>query len=242
MSELNTIRFGDSTIEFQVRRSDRRKKTIQITVDGGGVQVSAPIVTPNRDLQAIVRKRAPWILGHSSEGMLNASPKQFVSGETLPYLGRNVRLLVESGRVGSPDVRFDHWRFRIVVPDDWGRRERYTSIRRSVVAWYRDRAKERLSSLVDRWWPLLGVGQKSIVLIRDQRQRWGSCAPDGKLRFNWRAAMLKPSLVEYIVVHELAHLTLRHHSKEFWVLLSDVMPDVQQRRKALSEAGRWLPL
>ena len=54
------------------------------------------------------------------------------------------------------------------------------------------------------------------VLIRDQRWRWGSCAPDGTLRFNWRAVMLKPALIEYLVVHELAHLTHRNHSKDFW--------------------------
>ena len=242
MSEQSRVRFGNTTIEYEVRRSERRKKTIQITVDGGGVHVAAPTSTPESELRAIVRKRAPWILSHASEEILEAAPKRFVSGETLPYLGRNVRLVVESADVRSPEVRFDHWRFRVTVPMTLGEDERYEPIRRAVVRWYRNRAAERLSDVVERWWPRLARGEMSPILVRDQRQRWGSCAPDGTLCFNWRAMMLKPALIEYVVVHELAHLSHRNHSTEFWGLLSKTMPDAQQRRKNLKEAGRVLPL
>ena len=238
----NSVRYGNTTIEYEVRRSARRRKTVQITVDGGGVQVAAPMTTPDSELRAIVRKRAPWILGHASTAVLEAAPKRFVSGETLPYLGRNVRLVVESADAARPSVRFDHWRFRITVPETLRGEERYLLIRRAVVRWYRDRAAERLREAVERWWPRLGRGRTSRVLIRDQRQRWGSCAPDGTLRFNWRAMMLKPDLIEYVVVHELAHLTHRNHSTDFWALVSRAMPDEQQRRMRLREEGRVLPL
>ena len=242
MSERRSVRFGDTTIEYEVRRSERRKKTVQITVDGGGVQVAAPTKTPESELRAMVRKRALWILSHASDEMLEATPKRFVSGETLPYLGRNVRLIVESTDIRSPRVRFDHWRFRVAVPQTLEGDQRYEPIRRSIVGWYRQRASERLPDVVQRWWPRLGRGEESLILVRDQRQRWGSCAPDGTLRFNWRAMMLKPTLIEYVVVHELAHLTHRNHSTDFWGLLSRAMPDAQQRRKSLKEAGRTLPL
>ena len=242
MSERSRVRFGDATIEYEVRRSGRRKKTVQITVDGGGVQVAAPMTTPESELRAIVRKRAPWILSHASSTMLEAAPKRFVSGETLPYLGRNVCLVIESGDIRSTEVRFDHWRFRVAVPQTMNGGQRYESIRRAVVCWYRDRAVERLPDVVERWWPRIGRGERSQVLIRDQRQRWGSCAPDCTLRFNWRAMMLKPALIEYVVVHELAHLTHRNHSAAFWGLLSKVMPDARKRRLRLLEEGRALPL
>ena len=93
-----------------------------------------------------------------------------------------------------------------------------------------------------RWHPRLGRGPAPRVLIRDQRQRWGSCAPDGTLRFNWRAVMLEPALIDYIVVHELAHLAVRSHSPEFWRIVTAAMPDAQHRRRRLREAGRSLPL
>jgi predicted metal-dependent hydrolase len=242
MMERDSIRFGDTTIEYQVRRSDRRKKTVQVTVDGGGVQVAAPMDTPADDLQTLVRRRAPWILNHAQDGLLTVAPKRFVSGETLPYLGRNVRMVVVVGDVPSPEVRFDHWRLRITVPRDLSEGNRSGCIRRAVVAWYRRRAEARLATIVERWWPRFGGREPYRLLIRDQRQRWGSCAPDGTLRFNWRLAMLRPDLAEYVVVHELAHLRVRNHSTEFWNLLSRAMPDAQERRRRLREVGKSLPL
>ena len=96
MTSQNNIRFGNTTIDYEVRRSKRRKKTVQIILSGGGVRVLAPMATSDSELQAIVRKRTPWILKHVSQSTLDAEPKHFVSGETLPYLGRNVRIHVEA--------------------------------------------------------------------------------------------------------------------------------------------------
>ena len=120
MTERDSIRFGDTTVDYRIRRSERRKKTVQITVDGSGVEVAAPSTTSSDELRGVVRKRAPWIISHSTGQTLEAAPKRFVSGETLPYLGRNVRMVVESRAVRSPEVRFDHWSFRIAVPADCG--------------------------------------------------------------------------------------------------------------------------
>ena len=242
MTEYGSIRFGGTTIGYRVRRSNRRRKTIQVTVDGTGVQVAAPQDTPEEDVRAIVRRRAPWILAHTPDGRLEAPAKRFVSGETLPYLGRNVRMVVEPGDLRAPEVRFDHWRLRITVPRDEPEERRLERIRKALVAWYRRRAEVRTQTSVAQWWPRFAGGEQSRVLIRDQRQRWGSCAPDGTLRFNWRVAMLKPDLAEYVVVHELAHLRVRNHSPEFWALLSRVLPDAKQRRQRLREGGKTLPM
>ena len=242
MTHRDSIQFDGATIEYQVRRSKRRKKTIQITLGIGGVHVAAPMKTPDGELRAFVLKRAPWILRHVPGAVLEAAPMRFVSGETLPYLGRSVRMIVEPADVPSPEVRFDHWRLRVAVPRSLEDKERRESIRRAVVAWYRARAAQRLTASVDRWWPRLGRGEKSRTLIRDQRQLWGSCAPDGTLRFNWRLVMLEPPLAEYLVVHELAHLTVKGHSTDFWGLVSKAMPDAQRRRRRLHEAGWALPL
>ncbi len=242
MMERDSIRFGDTTIEYQVRRSERRKKTVQVTLDGGGVQVASPMDTPSEDLQALVRRRAPWILNHATDGLLTVAPKRFVSGETLPYLGRNVRMVFEAADVRKPEVRFDHWRFSIKEPRTLDEDQRHPRIRKAIIAWYRGRAAIRLATGVKKWLPRFGGGEPPEVLIRDQRQRWGSCAPDGTLRFNWRVVMLEPALVDYVVVHELAHLTVRNHSDEYWQLVNRVIPDAQERRRKLRDVGRSLPL
>ena len=242
MAELGQVQFGDTTIEYEVQRSQRRRKTVQITIDGGRVLVAAPACTSNSKLEAIVHKRAPWILRQAPDPLLLPSRKRFVSGETLPYLGCNVRLIVEPADVQAPQVRFDHWSFRIAVPDALGETNRYAGIRRVVVQWYRGRAAQRLPKAVEQWRKRMGWPETLEVLIRDQRQRWGSCAPDGTLRFNWRVMMLQPTLIEYIVVHELVHLKVNSHSADYWSQVSSLPPDAQHRRRRLREVGRLLPL
>ncbi len=242
MVEHGQVQFGDATIEYEVLRSQRRRKTVQITMDGGRVLVAAPADTSTANLEAIVHKRAPWILRQAPDPALQAPRKRFVSGETLPYMGRNVRLIVEPADLQVPQVRFDHWSFRIAVPATLDETKRYNEIRKAIVPWYRRRAEQRISRSVELWRKRMGWLEKPEVLIRDQRQRWGSCAPDGTLRFNWRVVMLQPELAEYVVVHELAHLKVSSHSAEYWALVSGLLPDAQQRRSRLRESGRLLPL
>ena len=242
MAELGRVQFGDATIKYDVHRSGRRKKTVQITMDGGRVLVASPLDTPDSKLEAIVRKRAPWILRQAPEAVLQVPRKRFVSGETLPYLGRNVRLIVEPADVPSPKVRFDHWSFRIAVPIGLDESKRYEGIRKAIVQWYRQRAAQRLPRTVELWRKRMGWPETPGVLIRDQRQRWGSCAPDGTLRFNWRVVMVHPELAEYVVVHELAHLKISSHSAEYWAQVSSLLPDAQQRRQRLRVAGKMLPI
>ena len=137
------------------------------------------------------------ILRQAPDPVLQASRKRFVSGETLPYLGRNVRLIVDPADVPAPEVRFDHWSFRIAEPIGLDESKCYDEIRKVVVYWYRLRASQRLPRTVELWRKRMGWPETPGVLIRDQRQRWGSCAPDGTLRFasqccnrNWLSTWL----------------------------------------------------
>lgn len=237
------VRYGDSVIEYEIRRSPRRRKSIQVSVDGGGVTVSSPVDVTDDYLRAFVRRRAGWIIRNAAAEALASPPKRFVSGETLPYLGRNVRIIVTEAMPGirSPYVRFDHWRFRFIAPPGLEGEERTEQMRKAVVAWYRRRAEARVPPMVEQWGPAFGRDPEDKVLIRDQRKRWASCAPDGTLRFNWRVVMLPPALLEYVVVHELAHLKVKNHSPDFWNLVDQALPDAQTRRRRLREAGAHLP-
>jgi len=240
--EQGAVQFGSTRIDYSIIRSKRRKKTIQITLDANeGVLVSAPLRAAPQMVEDVVRRRAGWIVRKGSESVLRARPKQFVSGESLPYLGRQVRLFVEHDSVARVAVRFDHWSFHVTVPAGLTGDERPAAIGRAVAAWYRRRAQGRLESRVERWAGIIGCASPR-VLTRDQRQRWGSCGPDGTLRFNWRIVMAEPTLIDYVVVHELLHLRIRNHSQDFWSAVLSVMPDFRMRRRRLREMGPHLSL
>ena len=236
------VSFDGTTIDYEVRRSPRRKKTLEMRLGPEGLIVAAPSRASDNQIRDIVLNRAPWIVKRMAELPEEPLPRRFVTGETLPYLGRNVEMIVEDGVTSSTQVSLHQGKFQVSVRPTLERDVRQESILQTFAAWYRARAEEHISEGVDLWWPRLGVGERSRVLIGNQRSRWGSCAPDGTLRFSWRTMMLPPEVIEYIIVHELAHLTVKAHSAEFWDFVSRALPDVKHRRKLLREVGPALPL
>ena len=160
MTTADHVRYGNTIIDFTVRRSARRKKTMQITAAGEGVHVDAPLETTDDDVRAFVLRKAPWVLGKAAQASSWFTPRRFVSGETLPYLGRNAVLVVEPRDTRKTSVRFDHWRLRVAVPEGLADDQRRERVRKAVVAWYRNRAAERLPLNVARWWNRLGTGDR----------------------------------------------------------------------------------
>ena len=235
-------RCGDETIEYRIRRSARRTRTILISVDRDGVRLVAPLDTGDDELRDLVVRRAPWIR-RKLRALADAPPPlRYVTGETLPYLGRTVGLSCEPDVGPAPAIRFDGTRLRISVRAGLAGEERSAAVRDAVVAWYRARAAERLPAAVEDWWSRLGDGRPPLVLVRDQRRRWGSCGSDGVIRLNWRLVMLECSLIDYVVVHELSHLRIPNHSPSFWNLVGQSIPDARNRHRRLTQVALRLPL
>lgn len=105
-----------------------------------------------------------------------------------------------------------------------------------IEQWYRAQAAEAIAESVVFWSPALGREPRAIY-VRNQKRLWGSCAADGTLRFNWRLVQMAPALIDYVVVHELAHLKVHNHSTRFWDEVAQVLPDYLDRRESLRAAG-----
>lgn len=227
--EHSEVHFGTTRIAYEVRRG-KREKTVAIAVEpDGAVVLRAPPGTPIDALDSIVQRKAAWIverLKKTSDLPPPLTDRQFVSGETFLYLGRQYRLKVKPG---PPAVRLEHGHLVAHAPHQ-------SAVRDALVTWYRAHAAERLPEIVAEWAPVVGVDVPN-VLIREPRKRWGSCDERGVLRFNWRIIQAPRRLVEYVVVHELVHLVHREHSREYWARLGQAMPDYERRRQGLRAVG-----
>ena len=106
---------------------------------------------------------------------------------------------------------------------------------------YIEAAREYFPKRAAYFLPFTG-GSYSRITIRDQKTRWGSCSERGTLSFNWRLMLAPPAVLDYVVVHELCHLTHMDHSKAFWTLVESVCPDYRAHRKWLKEHGQELIL
>jgi predicted metal-dependent hydrolase len=226
---MSSLTVGD--LEFEVRRSARRK-SVQITVDRGGeLLLSAPEVCATRVMERFIREKRFWIYTKLAEKAVLASSlpgKRYVSGEGFPYLGRSYRLLlVDSQRT---PVKLEHGRFKMP-------RSATAAGRDHMVRWYTARAQPWLSKMVATYQRRLGVAPASVT-VQDLGYRWGSCGRGARLYFHWRTILLPPRIIEYIVVHELVHLQHPHHTPQFWARVERVLPDFALRKAWLAENGQ----
>ncbi len=232
--ETSEIAWGDSRLTYAIRRSARRKKTVAVTVDpAGGVLLVAPEQISTSRLDAMVRRKAPWIVKRlrGVESGDPPPPREFVSGESVMYLGRHYRLKVDSGGPGEAKLR-GGW-LHVPAPAGEGQRDQ---VRAALVSWLRGHAEVRLPERVEMWRPKVGVEMPQVV-ISDQQKRWGSCDRSGTIRLNWRIIQAPMRLVDYVVVHELVHLRHRGHGRDYWQALGRIMPDYERRREDLRHRG-----
>ena len=188
-------------------------------------------------LDSIVSRKAEWITRRirraDGRGPL-LSPREFVSGESVRYLGRHYRLKVNAEQTGTAKLR-GGW-LQVAAPTG---SQDAAHVRTAVISWFRRRAAERLPERVEAWHLKAGVPMPPVI-ISNQQKRWGSCDQSGTIRLNWRIIQAPMHLVDYVVVHELVHLRHRGHGRDYWQAVGRVMPDYERRRRDLREHGSFL--
>lgn len=232
--ERSQVQYGRTTIPYGIRRSGRRG-TVAVAVEPSGeVLLTAPTSTPVDRLDRLVHQKARWIVARRRQAQALTVPspgREFISGETFFYLGRQYRLLV---RQGATAARLYRGRLEVHAPGSGATRAQ--QVRAALIGWYRQQATRRLAARVRYWAGRLGVTVRS-VLVREQQKRWGSCDATGDVRLNWRIMQASAGLVDYVVAHELVHLRHRDHGVAFWRMLGRAMPDYEARRTALKRWG-----
>lgn len=236
------VMYGSQRIDYHVVESDR--KTVSLFVDPReGVIVKAPHEADISEIRKIITKKAPWILEKLKgvEELVRVPPeKEFVSGESYPYLGRNYRLKIDKDGSKS-DISLVGGRFVLSVYPSMDLEKQARIVRTALVEWYKKHAEIRLTERVYMYASKVDA-YPSRIIVKNQAKRWGSCTKNGSINFNWKIVMAPMSVVDYVVVHELCHLRESSHSPRFWILLRSVLPDYEQRRDWLRINGRGLSL
>ena len=227
---------GDGFLAEVIRTG--RRKTASVRVQEGKVSVAVPQSLSDLRIEALLEKKARWIrekllLQEKAEPV---TPKEYVSGESFTYLGRNYRLKVESGKPVS--VKLKQGRLWVRVP---GGRNNPEKVKAALTQWYRTHAEQKLKEKAERYAEIIGVSP-SAVGIKTFKSRWGSCDNRGLVQFNWKVIIAPNRIVDYLVVHELCHLKQHNHSPKFWKCVESVFPDYRGCREWLKENGRILQI
>lgn len=241
-SGMNTARKQPEIIQgkgyvVEVVRTTRTK-TASIKIEDGVVAVVVPRKLDIEKVEKLIEDKHTWIIEKIAihREATPASDKQYVSGEALPYLGRNYRLKVL--REDFSRTKLINGRITVSVPE-LPQQDYY--IRNALVRWYKRNAELKIKDKVERYGKVVGV-ETGVVRIKDFKSRWGSCTPYGDLEFNWVIVMAPNRIVDYVVVHELCHLIHHDHSPQFWKEVERVMPDYQECKEWLKVNSSILKL
>jgi predicted metal-dependent hydrolase len=221
-------------LNYQIVRSAKRK-TLTITVERDRkVIVHVPQGIPDQAVQQVLNAKRQWILEKSRhpqkyEERRHPPGKEVVNGESAPFLGTDYR--IEAKDTATGDIEFSG---RFLVPP-----ERQAMRREVLRDWYIRQAKERILARVEQRAREIGVKFTSARIV-DNRYRWGSCTPGGSVNFNWRLIKAPMFVIDYVIVHELAHLIEPNHSPEFWNILRANSPATEKARLWLKQHGQLL--
>jgi len=241
-------------VEYELIRTKR--KTIAIYIRDGRVIVRAPMRAPVREIDAFVFSKLDWIEKHlESEARRNELRSAFKLdyGSIVLFLGREYSVESTHGEntmyfppglssvesthgentmnfpPGLSSVESTHGENTMYFPPGLSREQ----LRRKLIRYYKEQAQTYIADRASHFAKHMNVSPANIR-IGSAKRSWGSCTSYGRLTFSWRLIMAPPEAVDYVVVHELAHLRQLNHSPGFWAIVARIIPDWKDRRKILS--------
>src|SRR6056297_1269606 len=230
-----TVDYFDTPISVTLIRKPVKNLNLNVRPDMTVMVSANPSITEER-IREFVLKKAEWILKQLKyfEGFQQPEKeeKEYVSGESFKYLGKQYRLKVY--RAEQDLIRYYRGRIELFTTQP----ENHKKKKHMITTWYKERSQKKFSQSLERIYPVMqkyGV-DKPTLKIRQMKTRWGSyLKKDHAIILNSDLIKAPTFCIDYVVLHELIHFIQRKHDKEFLLFMTALMPDWQERKKILDE-------
>lgn len=236
--DLHAMGCGEMELNYTVVRSKKRKKTISLQVKANGTAIIyAPDRTPLPEIEKFVREKKGWLwrkITEHGERQKEIKTKKYATGETFLFLSESYPLKIEDVAEGCDKMALLYGEF--VLASD-----KVSQGRELFIDWYRKEAERYIGERVSHFSQALKL-IPGRVKISNARCRWGSCSQKNHLHFSWRLVMATSSVIDYVVVHELAHMREKNHSVRFWNLVGNFITDYKKQRSWLKDNGHTLDI
>lgn len=225
---MYNIEYGTKSIEFEVERKSTLKNTY-INVDTNGVLVKTNTNTTIEQINEMVKNKSAWISKKLDIFKSIAINKDISTGSRLYYMGKSYYVnMINDETVREISINFNHSKFHITTPFEYND----VQLHNAIESYYKQRAIDKIIPLTNKWSQIMNVTPEHIS-FRYSKNRWGSCSSTNRITFNYHLIKLSSSLIEYVVIHELAHITFENHSKEFWNLVRKHLPDYKVKEEKI---------
>lgn len=231
-----TFSYEGQEIPYQIIQTNR--KTIAITVDKEAkVVVRAPLCLSKKKINQIIDENQAQIYRVYLRTKEKNTVKAIISMKDVtrvPFYGMEFQVYYNQTS-GRERIEDDGKRLEIFV--NTNECEVYERAGRLLESWYRKKGKEVFTKKVEEYATMMNTTYQKVT-IKDQKTRWGSCSNHKNLNFNWRLLMMPKEVLDYVVVHELAHTLEMNHSRDFWSHVEVIIPNYKKYRKFLKEETR----
>ena len=225
---MHSVRYGTKKIDFNIERKSSLKNTY-ITVDTDGVHVKTNDKTTIDDIDKMVKNKLAWISKKIDIFNRVAINKNISTGSRLYYMGKSYYVnIIKDETVTKITIEFTHSKFYIITPIKYND----SQLHHAIESFYKQKAEEKIIPLTKKWAKRMGVVPEHIS-FRYSKNRWGSCSSTNRISFNYHLVKLSTSLIEYVVIHELAHITFQNHSKDFWKFVKIHLPDYKVKEEKI---------
>ena len=241
LSEI-TLNYQNNDIKIKIIRSNRKSISIEFK-PGMDILARIPRRLGDKELsefihtkQSIIIKKYQEISKIAHKKIAETYSDIYRQGAKIPLLSEFItidfEIMVEKKSAMIRLETIDEIKIlKVITPVS-----DIDNIRNCIVSWYRNYAKTLLTNKVKEFSRFMNI-EINRIAIREQKTRWGSCSSLGNLNFNWKLIMMPEPIIDYVVVHELAHRKQMNHSKEFWAEVGKVLPDYKERRAWLKKYG-----
>ncbi len=229
--EQRNIHLSGKEISYTLKRSSKRR-SIGLRIDDRGLTVNVPLRASEQWLHSVLREKAEWVVQKLDSWQSRKVPAiVWADRARIPFRGEEFVLqLAPKVRGATPQLEGE------ILHVPVGLEAEVSAIEKAVTQWYRREALCVFRECVEYFAPLLQVSPREIKLSA-ARTQWGSCTAQGVVRFNWQLVKMPLHLIDYVVVHELAHLVEMNHSPAFWSVVEGACPDYRQCRTELRGYG-----
>lgn len=232
-----TTRIKGETLKYQVRWSTRARR-YRLSVSADGVVVTLPSNIPITEAEKFIQQNDAWLTAQMAKitRRQEKAKDESLPGDVILLRGKatQIKVVEEVDHRSRALVTEGNGRITVRLPE--GGRARQGAILEAAL---RKLARDELQQAVSSHAKVMGVNPRAVS-VRDQRTRWGSCSNSGTLSFNWRLVMAPPEVLNYVVVHELAHMKVPNHSREFWAVVARYYPRYKECRLWLKRKGLLL--
>ena len=233
-----TINFGTLVLNVQIERT-KRKKTVSLQVKDKKLIIKAPKVVSKESLNELIQRKQNWIRERATMNFeeQNLRNREFIDNEKFFFRGKEYALSVIAGREGTVKIVES----RLVVTFIDQKPVNREAIKTLLEGWYLRESIKYLKTRTSELAKKMKV-QPSGMTVKNYISRWGSCTVHNKISYNWRIIMAPDYIIDYLVIHELSHITEPNHSKNFWERVAKYCEGFQTKRKWLRENGHRLVL